>query len=88
MRNATGDEKDAGGNVIEISDAVDNLYFVSGTMEVFTVEPKLHELPVGNLSKAAAHWSAFHFPQDDERSMYLAGHGKMQGSADIVDRAM
>ena len=53
---AAGDEKDAGGSVIEISDAVSNLYFVSGNLEVFTEEPKLHELPVGNLAKAAAHW--------------------------------
>lgn len=51
-----GEEKDARGSIIEISDDQSDLYFVSGSLEVFEVEPKLDELPIGSLSKAAAHW--------------------------------
>lgn len=50
-----GDEKDAGGHY-EIKDGMSDLYFVSGSAELFTEEPVLSNLPVGDLKKSAAHW--------------------------------
>ena len=41
---------------MEVSEALTDLYFVSGSLDVFTNEPVLDELPIGCLSKAAAHW--------------------------------
>ena len=55
----SGDEKDSGREIVEIAGDMEDLYFLSGSLEVFKEEPIVSELPVGNLAKAAAHWSAF-----------------------------
>ena len=52
----SGDEKDSGREVIEIAGDTEDLYFLSGSLEVFKEEPIVSELPVGNLAKSAAHW--------------------------------
>ena len=51
-----GDEKDAGGEVINIPDATSELWFVQGRKDPFHQAPDLDALPPGDLAKAAAHW--------------------------------
>jgi hypothetical protein len=51
-----GDEKDAGGDIVEIRDEVPEVWLLQGSKTVYFQKPDLAALPKGDLSKSAAHW--------------------------------
>ncbi|BDA50310.1 Pullulanase [Coccomyxa sp. Obi] len=51
-----GDEKDAGGEIVEIRDEVPEIWLLDGSKTVFFQKPDLAGLPRGDLSKSFAHW--------------------------------
>lgn len=52
----TGDDKDAGGEIVEIRDEVPELWLLEGSKRVFFQQPDIAALPRGDLTKCAAHW--------------------------------
>ena len=52
-----GDDKDAGGEIVEIRDEVPELWLLEGTKHVYFTQPDTAGLPRGDLTKCAAHWS-------------------------------
>ena len=50
-----GEEKDAGGDVVEIKDA-EEVWLLSGKKTVYFQKPDLDALQIGDLSSSAAHW--------------------------------
>ena len=53
-----GDDKDAGGEIVEIRDEVPELWLLEGAKRVYFTQPDIAALPRGDLTKCAAHWSA------------------------------
>ncbi len=51
-----GDEKDAGGEIVEIRDEVPEIWLLDGSKTVYFQKPDLAGLPRGDLSKSFAHW--------------------------------
>ncbi|EIE23312.1 alpha-1,6-glucosidase, partial [Coccomyxa subellipsoidea C-169] len=51
-----GDEKDAGGEIVEIRDEVPDIWLLDGSKTVYFQKPDLASLPRGDLSKSFAHW--------------------------------
>lgn len=51
-----GEDKDAGGEIVEIKDQVTQIWLLDGHRKVFLAKPDLMSLPKGDLTKAAAHW--------------------------------
>ena len=52
----TGDEKDAGGEIVEIKDQVSQIWLLDGHRSVLFEKPDVEALPKGDLSMSAAHW--------------------------------
>ena len=52
----TGDEKDAGGDIVEIGTEVKEVWLLSGSKEVLYEEPDPDIAFAGDLSKSYAHW--------------------------------
>ena len=51
-----GEDKDAGGETVEIKDQVTLIWLLDGHRNIFFQKPDVTSLPKGDLSKAAAHW--------------------------------
>lgn len=51
-----GEDKDAGGEIVEIKDQVSQIWLLDGHRSVLFQKPDVLFLPKGDLSKAAAHW--------------------------------
>ena len=51
-----GDEKDAGGDIVEMWDEVPEIWLLDGCRTVFFQKPDVDCLPRGDLTKCAAHW--------------------------------
>ena len=51
-----GDDKDAGGEIVEIRDEVPELWLLEGSKRIFFQQPDIAALPRGDLTKCAAHW--------------------------------
>ena len=51
-----GEDKDAGGEIVEIKDQVTQIWLLDGHRNVLFQKPDVTYLPKGDLSKAAAHW--------------------------------
>ncbi len=52
----SGDEKDAGGEIVEISTDVREVWLLSGSKEVLYSEPDPETAFAGDLSRSYAHW--------------------------------
>ena len=53
-----GEEKDAGGDIVEVPDGVEDVWLLAGRKTTFYSRPDPDALPCGDLYKAAAHWCA------------------------------